>query len=67
MMKTEQEKLIDWIKKNNQDAEVYIHPNPQEDKLEKQGWERVPFTHNGNKIWIRRKPQNDRKMMETSA
>jgi len=57
----EVERLKEWIRKNNPDAEVFIHPNPQEEKLKENGWERVPFTWRGNKIWIQRKPVSDQK------
>lgn len=63
----EEEKLTDWLRKHNEIDEVFIHENPQEDKLKDHGWERVPFTINGKKIWIKRKPHADQKMMEVSA
>lgn len=66
MEKSEQDKLIDWIKKNAPGAEVFIHPNPQDEVFEQNHWERVPFTWRGNKIWIKRKP-SDIKMIGTSA
>lgn len=65
--KSEQERLENWIRKNNPDAEVFIHPEPQAERLKKHGWEKVPFTWRGNEIWIQRKPKSDRKMMETAA
>lgn len=61
---SEEDRLRDWIKKNNPNAEIYIHPNPQEGKLKELGWERIPFTWNGKQIWIQRKPKNDPKMRE---
>lgn len=70
MVKSEIERLKDFIHKNNPDAEIFIHPNPQEDVLRKNGWERVPFEWRGNKIWIKRKPKADGPKMraiETSA
>jgi hypothetical protein len=60
----ERKKLIDWLRKSNPDAEVFIHPAPQEGKLKEAGWERVPFTWRGEKIWIRRGPP---KAMQVSA
>lgn len=66
MAKSEEEKLVDFIRKNAPDAEVFFHPNPDEERLKRDHWERVPFTHNGNKIWIKRKP-NVQKMIEASA
>lgn len=50
---------MEWIRKNNPDAEVFIHPTPQEDKLKEDGWERFPVTWKGEKIWIKRKPKSD--------
>lgn len=63
MMSEESEKkrIEDFIKKNNPDAEVFIHPEPQEELLKNHGWERVPFTWRGNKIWIKREPKRDQK------
>ena len=55
----ERRQLEEWLRKNNPDAEIFIHPDPQVDKLEEAGFERVPFTWRGNKIWIRRKPHSD--------
>jgi hypothetical protein len=63
--KSEQERLTDWLRKNNPGAEVFIHPEPQEEKLKEYGWERVPFTWRGNKIWIKRKPNVQK--LEASA
>lgn len=62
----EEEQLKDWLRKNNPDAEIFIHPNPQEEKLKEYGWERVPFVYNDKQIWIRRKPAHD-KSPKTSA
>lgn len=63
LAQSDEEKLVDWLRKNNPDAEVFIHPNPQEDKMKEIGWERVPFTWKGNQIWIKRKPTSDSKKM----
>lgn len=60
-VKTEEENLIDWLKKNNPGAEVFIHENPQIDKLREIGWERFPATWRGKQIWIKRKPVKDMK------
>lgn len=64
-MASEEDRIRDWIKKNNPGAEVFIHPEPQEEKLKEDGWEKVPFTWRGNKIWIQRKPRSDQKKMRT--
>jgi len=60
VMKSEYDQLVEWLRKNNPDAEVFIHPTPQEDKLKDAGFERVPFTWRGNHIWIRRKEVSDK-------
>lgn len=62
MMDREEQRLRDWIHKNNPDADIFIYPNPQEETLKENGYERVPFTWRGNQIWIKRKPQSDKKM-----
>lgn len=58
---TESKRLEDWIKKYNPDVEVFIHPNPQRDKLKEYGWERIPLKYKDNEIWIQRKPARDTK------
>lgn len=60
--KSEESKLIDWIKKNNPDSEVFINEKPQEEKLKEYGWERFPATYKGKQIWIRRKPISDKRI-----
>lgn len=68
MAKSEEDRLIDWLRINNPDAEVFIHHEPQEDRLKNDHWERVPFSWNGKQIWIKRKPRTDYKQrVETSA
>lgn len=51
--------------------EVFIHPNPQEDKLKEHGWERFPAWINRKHVWIKRRPAKDdapkHRAMETSA
>lgn len=59
MMRSEEDKLVDWIRKVHPDAEVFIHPDPQEGKLKDHGWERVPMTWKGKQIWIKRKPDEN--------
>lgn len=56
----EKSKIVDWIRKWNPGSDVFIHPQPQEDKLKEDGWERFPATWKGEKIWIKRKPKSDR-------
>lgn len=61
-MKTEEEQLRDlenWIKKNNPGAEVFIHENPQVERLKQDGWERTPINFKDKQIWIKRKPESD--------
>lgn len=65
--KSEEQKLRDFIERNAPGAEVFIHPNPQRDRLKEYGWERVPFTWRGNDIWIKRKPASDDKKLGGSA
>jgi hypothetical protein len=67
--RNEEDKLRDWIQKNNPDSDVFIHENPQEGKLKEYGWERFPATYKGKQIWIRRSPVSDKrqKMIGTSA
>jgi hypothetical protein len=64
---SEEDDLKDFIKRHNPDAEVFIHENPQEDKLKNHGWERVPFNWRGKQIWIQRKPKSDKKALGASA
>jgi hypothetical protein len=59
MAKSEEEKIRDFIHKGAPDAEIFIHENPQEDKLKENGWERVPFVWGGKKIWIKREPKKN--------
>lgn len=63
----EEEQLKNWLKKHDEIEDVFITPKGQADKLKEYGWERVPFTHNGNEIWIQRKPKSDQKLMGESA
>lgn len=67
MVRSEVDRLKDFIHKNNPDAEIFIHPEPQEEKLREYGWEKVPFTWRGNKIWIKRKPNPDVKHLNAFA
>jgi aromatic ring-cleaving dioxygenase len=65
VMKSEKDELVDWLKKNNPDVEVVIHPNP---KLKGPGWERVPLRWKGQQIWIRQKPDKAKhRAVEVSA
>lgn len=59
MMKSEEERLRQFIDRYAPNAEVFIHPRPQKDKLKEAGFERVPWTWRGNEIWIQRKPKSD--------
>lgn len=63
----EEEQLKEWLRKNNPDAEVFITPKGQTDRLKEHGYERVPFNWRGNEIWIRRKEISDRNAIEESA
>lgn len=65
-MDSDEDKLKEWLRKNNPDAEVFIHPNPQEGKLKEDGWERVPIVYRGKQIWIKRKPQSDKKLLRST-
>lgn len=65
--KSEEEQLKDWLRKNNPDAEVFITPKGQADKLKEYGFEKVPFTWKGNEIWIQRKPKSDQKRLQECA
>lgn len=56
MASSERERLVDWLRKNNPDADVFISPVVDEDKLREMGYERVPFRWRDNEIWIQRKP-----------
>lgn len=56
----ERAKIEKFIHRYAPEAEIFIHERPQEDKLIEHGWERVPFTHRGAQIWIRRKEQSDK-------
>lgn len=64
--KSEQERLEDFLHKNNPGADVFITPRGQADKLREYGWERVPFTWRKNEIWIQRKPKSDKKLGESA-
>ena len=63
--KNEEEQLKDWLRKNNPDADIFITPKGQADKLKEHGWERVPFNWDGKEVWIQRKPRKD--ITKTSA
>lgn len=65
-VKSDEEKIIAWIRKHNE-GEVFIHENPQEERLKNDGWERIPFTINGKQIWFKRKPVSDQKKLEECA
>lgn len=65
--KSEQERLEDFLRKDNPKADVFITPKGQSKKLKEYGWERVPFTWRGNEIWIQRKPVSDQRKMLESA
>lgn len=65
-IKSEEDQLKDWIKKKGDFEEVFIHDNPQEDKLKEYGWERVPYTWKGKGIWGRRRPKSDQKLREAA-
>lgn len=67
MARSEEEKLTEWLRKNNPDAEVFINERPQEDELKQNGWERVPINWRGKQIWIKRKPATDKRLMETQS
>jgi hypothetical protein len=58
----ERAKLEKFIHSYAPEAEVFIHENPQVDKLIDAGFERVPFTHRGAQIWIRRKEVSDKRI-----
>lgn len=62
----ERAKLEKFIRKNNPDAEVFIHRTPPEELLRKNGWERVPILWRNNQIWIRRKEISDKKIKESA-
>lgn len=66
LIKSEEDRLRDWLRKNNPDADVFIHPEPAVDRLKEDGWEHVPFTWRGNQIWIKRKPWSDKKIKESA-
>lgn len=66
-VKTEEQTLKDWLRKNNPEADVFITPHGQHDKLKEYGWERVPFNWRGQEIWIQRKPKSDQKRTLMSA
>lgn len=55
----ELKRLRDFIHKNNPDAEVFITPKGQADKLKEHGYEKIPFTWRDQEIWIQRKPRPD--------
>jgi hypothetical protein len=71
MKSTDEEKLTRWIRKNNPDAEVFITPRGDAEKLKEHGWERLPFSWNNKEIWIKRKPKSDqtpnKRLIEASA
>lgn len=56
---SDEKKLTRWIRKNNPDAEVFITPRGDAEKLKEYGWERVPITWNDKEIWVKRKPVSD--------
>lgn len=69
MIKSEVDRLKEFIHKTDPEAEIFITPQGQEGRLKEYGWERVPWTWRGNQIWIQRKPATDhgKKLISTSA
>jgi hypothetical protein len=65
--KSESEQLEDFIKRKDPYAAVLITPKADPEKMRKDGFERVPFTHRGREIWIQRKPATDKKKLLESA
>lgn len=53
------EEMAESIRKIHDFEEVYIHPNPNEEKLKEHGWEKYPAWINKNHVWIKRKPHTD--------
>lgn len=60
---SEEKDIRDFIKRHHPDAEIFIHPVPDDKRLKDHGWERVPFNWKGNEVWIQRKPKPDQKKM----
>lgn len=60
-IKSEEEDLIDIFKIGDEYEDVFIHENPQTEKLKENGWERFPVDYFNKQIWIKRKPRSDRK------
>lgn len=58
-VKKEIQDLTDFIRKHNPDAEVFITPKGDAERLKEYGWEKVPFTWRDQEIWIQRKPKSD--------
>lgn len=65
--KSEEDQLVDWLKKNGDVDEVFITNKGDAPRLKEWGYERVPFTHKGREIWIRRNPKDDQKKLQESA
>lgn len=61
LAQSEEQRLRNWIHKNNPGCEIFITPKGQAEKLKEYGWEKVPFMWRGNEIWIQRKPAEDKR------
>lgn len=66
-IRSEEDKLKAWIRKNNPGADVFITPKGEADKLREHGWEKAPFTWKDKEIWIQRKPKSDQRKLQESA
>lgn len=65
---TDEEDIKKKIRRNGEIEDIYIHENPQADKMREHGWERLPFTWDNKQIWIKRTPKSDaRKMAITTS
>jgi len=70
VMHSEEDDIKAFIRKHHPEAEIFITPKGQTDKLREYGWERLPFMWRNMEIWIQRKPRSDspiKKAIETSA
>lgn len=64
--KSEEDRLRDFIHRNDPDAEIFITPKGDAKTLWEYGYERVPFTWRDKEIWIQRKPKHDQKCLEAA-
>jgi hypothetical protein len=62
LAKSEQDHLVDFIRKHNPDAQVAVNR-----KRNGYGWTRLPFRWKGKSVWIKKPDSPKQRMIEASA